>query len=241
MKRILDVKNLNVYTAEKELVHNVSFSIDNGEVVVILGPNGAGKSSLVRAIACDDYKCSGTIKLFGKNIVDTTTDYRARNDIFLSYQEPVSIPGLSYFEMLRSALEAHGEKVSLRDFNLRLTKCLERLKITAFAAKKDINIGLSGGEKKMLELAQILLLKPKLLLLDEIDSGLDIDSANTASEVIDEYRAKNGAGVVIITHNLRILKKIKADKVFVMRDGVFDEEGGNELIEKIKKSGFRNA
>ena len=241
MKNILTVEKLSVRTANKELIHDVNLSIDEDTTTIILGPNGAGKTSFVRAIANDNYDCSGKIVYNGRNIIKDSTDKRSRDGIFLSYQEPVSIPGLSTFEMLRSALEARGQKNSLREYSLKITKCLEELGLDTFLVKKDLNTSLSGGEKKLLEVLQLLILEPKIVILDEIDSGLDIDSANIAANAIKNYQKRSKAGIIIITHNMRILKNLDIDKVVVMRDGRIAERGDKKLLSTIKKNGFKNA
>lgn len=240
MKELLSVRDLHVATAEKELIHGVDFDVKTGETVVVLGPNGTGKSTLARAIAGDDYVCTGDVRFSGKNVVKLTTDERARAGMFLSFQEPVAIPGLSLSEMLRSALEAHGKKMSLREFSLRLTTCLEKLELNPTVAKRDLNVDFSGGEKKKLEIAQLLMLRPKLAILDEIDSGLDVDAARKVSEVLRDFQQETQAGLLIITHNMRILQALNVDRVLMLADGRIAKTGGAELLDEIKKHGFKN-
>lgn len=240
MKESLSVRDLHVATAEKELIHGVDFDVKAGETVVILGPNGAGKSTLARAIASDDYVCVGDVRFSGKNVVKLTIDERARAGMFLSFQEPVTIPGLSLSEMLRSALEARDEKMSLREFSLRLTTCLEKLELNPTVAKRDLNVDFSGGEKKKLEIAQLLMLRPKLAILDEIDSGLDVDAARKVSQVLHDFQQETQAGLLIITHNMRILQALNVDHVLVLADGRIAKTGGAELLDEIKKHGFKN-
>jgi len=241
MKNILEVRDLCVTTNIKELLHGIDLRVGAGETVVILGPNGAGKSTLACAIAGNEYACTGEIILGGKNIIHESADERARMGVFLSYQDPVAIPGLPVAEMLRSAFEARGSKLSLGKFKQLLADNLEKLELNPFAANREMNVNFSGGEKKKMEIVQLIMLKPKLAILDEIDSGLDIDAAKKVSQVLAEYQQKTKAGFVIITHNLRILQALTVNRVYIMRDGAIAQVGDASLLDEIKKRGFKNA
>lgn len=240
MKKVLMVKNLRVSTADKELVHGVDLSINEGETVVILGPNGAGKSTIARALMGLDYNTSGAIVFCDEPINTLSIEERSRKGIFLSYQDPVEIPGLSISEMLRTALENHGKKVSLGNFRLLLAENLDKLGLSQFIAKRDLNVDFSGGEKKKLEVVQMLTLKPKLAILDELDSGLDTDAAKKVSSVLAEYQKESKVGYLIITHNMRILSKLNVSKVYIVKDGEIVFAGNKETLDEVKKNGFAN-
>lgn len=242
MTKLLLAKNLHVATAEKELLHGVDLRVDKGETIVIVGPNGAGKSTLARAlIGVADYNYSGLMKFGTKEILNTPCEERAKLGMFLSYQDPVAIPGLPVSEMLRSALETRGIKMRLREFKLQLAKNLEKLALNPFAGERELNVDFSGGEKKKLEILQMLTLRPKLAILDEIDSGLDVDAARLMSGVIRDYQKETECSLIIVTHNMRILQALNVDRVYVLRDGEVSCVGDVGLLEDIRKHGFKNA
>ena len=242
MTKLLLAKNLHVATAEKELLHGVDLRVDKGETIVIVGPNGAGKSTLARALmGVADYSYSGLMKFGTKEILNTPCEERAKMGMFLSYQDPVAIPGLPVSEMLRSALETRGIKMRLREFKLQLAKNLEKLALNPFAGERELNVDFSGGEKKKLEILQMLTLQPKLAILDEIDSGLDVDAARLISGVIRDYQKETECSLIIVTHNMRILQALNVDRVYVLRDGEVSCVGDVGLLEDIRKHGFKNA
>ncbi len=242
MSKLLIVKNLHASTESKELLHGIDLRVDKGETVVVVGQNGAGKSTLARALmGVSDYLYSGRICFGEKDILKEPCEERAKMGIFLSYQDPVAIPGLPVSEMLRSALEARGIKKRLRDFKLELSQNLEKLKLNPFAGERELNVDFSGGEKKKLEILQMLILRPKLVILDEIDSGLDIDAARLASSVIHEYQKETNCSLIIVTHNMRILSSLNVDRVYVLRDGEVSCVGDVGMLEDIRKHGFKNA
>ncbi len=240
MNKILDVKDFHVSVGAKELLHGISLHVNVGETVVVLGPNGAGKSTLARAIAGDDYVCSGKITFDDKDVSKKSIDERARLGMFLSFQDPVAIPGLPISEMLRSALEARGKKMSLGKFKMLLADNLDKLDLSPFAASRETNVDFSGGEKKKMEIVQLITLQPKLAILDEIDSGLDMDAAKNVSEVLADYQRSTKAGLMIITHNMRILQALNVSRVYILRDGELVREGKADLLNEIKKNGFKN-
>ena len=241
MSKLLVVKNLHVATAEKELLHGIDLRVDKGETIVIVGPNGAGKSTLARALmGVADFDYAGLMKFGTKEILNMPCEDRAKLGMFLSYQDPIAIPGLPVSEMLRSALETRGVKMRLREFKLQLAKNLEKLELNPFAGERELNVDFSGGEKKKLEILQMLTLQPKLAILDEIDSGLDIDAARLVSNVIHNYQKETECGLVIVTHNMRILQSLNVDRVYVLRDGEISCVGDVGLLEEIRKHGFKN-
>lgn len=187
---------------------------------MLTGANGSGKSSIARAIAgVGELSCSGEIAFADEDISTLPANDRACRGIFLSAQEPVEIPGLTVAEMLRSALEARGEKISYNDFQLRIADACEKLELNPFFAQRELNVKMSGGEKKKCEILQMLVLRPKLVILDEIDSGLDAKSARKISKILADYQRESGASFLIISHNLRINEALTVDKWLIVSDG----------------------
>ncbi|BEU88332.1 Fe-S cluster assembly ATPase SufC [Selenomonas sp. TAMA-11512] len=218
----------------------VSLSVNRGEVHVILGPNGSGKSTLMNVImGHPKYEVtSGEMTFEGKDLTALKTFERARAGLFLSFQIPEEIPGITVENMLRTSKQAiSGEKVKLLAFKKELQKQMAELKIDPSYAERYMNIGFSGGEKKRNEILQLLMLQPKLALLDETDSGLDVDAVQIVSEGVRRYH-NEGNACVIITHNSKILEKLKVDRVHVIIDGRIVEEGGSGLIADINSRGF---
>ena len=214
----LEVKDFSVRLGVLEFLHDICFSINSNETIVINGTNGSGKSTLAKAIcAFGDYKCNGSLILNGRNILKLNTAERAKLGIFLSLQEPIEIAGLSYAEMLKAALDTKG-KTNVRDFQLALAQNLELLKLNPFMAQKHVGSDLSGGEKKKMEVLQILMLKPKLIFLDEIDSGLDTKSASLISTILRDYQIKNHASFIVITHNKKILENFVINKSYQLKN-----------------------
>lgn len=213
-----EVKNFSVRMNDKMFLHDVNFSVDAGKTIVINGVNGSGKSTLLKAIAgFSDYDCAGEILIDGKNISSLDTVERAQLGIFLTLQEPIEIAGLSYAEMLKAAMDARG-KISAKDFQLRLAQSLEVLQLDPFMAQKHVGSDLSGGEKKKMEVLQILMLEPSIVLLDEIDSGLDTKSARHISNVLREYQQKHNASFVVVTHNKQILSDLLINNDYQLED-----------------------
>mgnify|MGYP002517887337 CR=1 FL=1 len=224
-KGVFEVKNLKASTETTELLHGVSFSLPEGSTTLLTGANGAGKSTLLKIImGISPLKTSGKILLSNKDISKKTPEERAKLGIFLSFQEPVAIPGLSVSEMLRSSTEALGKKTSYMDFKVHLQETLARLELSPFAANRDINASFSGGEKKKLEILQLLMLEPKLILLDEIDSGLDAKASELISRILADYQEKTGATLLIVSHNLHILKHLTPTQKLVLADGFVEVE-----------------
>ena len=239
MQTILESTKLSVKSSQKELLHHIDIELTAGETVVLLGPNGAGKSTFVKSIAgISELKTTGKILFGGQNIARLPAEARAKLGIFLSYQEPVEIAGVTYSEMLRTALEERGKKISLRDFKLQLASNLERLGLEPFACERDLNVGFSGGEKKKMEVLQMLVLEPKLAMFDEIDSGLDVDALKKIAGILADYQQRTKATYLFITHNLRLAKYLPVRKVYVMNVGSIEKVGGSELLDEVNEKGF---
>lgn len=239
-EKLLEIKDLRVGVEGKEILKGLSLSVNKGEVHVILGPNGSGKSTLMNSImGHPDYTLlSGNILFEGEAIGDLAPFERARQGIFLSFQTPEEIPGITVENMLRTAKQAiTGKREGIFAFRRELKATMAELQIDPSYAERYLNVGFSGGEKKRNEILQLLMLNPKLALLDETDSGLDVDAVHIVSNGVQKYHNEENA-CLIITHNTRILENLKVDKVHVLMNGVIVEEGGPELIEQINKNGF---
>lgn len=239
--KLLEINDLRVAAEDKEILRGVNLSIGEGETHVIMGPNGAGKSTLAGAIMGDPrYSIEGGSAIFnGKDLLGESVSQRAREGLFLSFQNPIEVPGISLENFVRTALEQRsGEKLRLWSFRKEVKKVLDALGMDESYSQRDLNVGFSGGEKKKAEILQMLLLKPKLAILDETDSGLDVDAVRTVSRGIQEFQKDEKASLLIITHNAAILSALKVDKVHVLVDGIIVRDGGAELIDEIGEKGF---
>ncbi|MDY6272636.1 MAG: Fe-S cluster assembly ATPase SufC [Selenomonadaceae bacterium] len=239
-ENLLDIKGLHAGVEGKEILKGLSLTVGKGEVHVILGPNGSGKSTLMNVImGHPKYEVTaGSIAFEGEDITQLKTFERARKGLFLSFQTPEEIPGISVENMIRTAKQAvSGERVKLLPFRRKLKEMMEELKIKPEYADRYLNVGFSGGEKKRNEILQLLMLEPKLALLDETDSGLDVDAVQIVSEGVAKFHNEDNS-CLIITHNTRILEKLTVDRVHVLMNGTIVEEGGAELIEEINRRGF---
>ena len=241
---MLEIKDLDVKVKneDKVILNKLSLNINKGEVHVIMGPNGTGKSTLSKVITgYYKYEVTGGDILFeGKSILDLTTDERARLGIFLAMQDPISIEGLSNSEFLKTAIsETTGEKVGLFEFIKTLEKEMKNLKLNESMLYRSLNQGFSGGEKKKNEVLQLKLLKPKFIILDELDSGLDVDSLRIVCDNINSYLEENkDTSVLIITHYPRILDYIKPNYVHVIKGGTIVKTGDISLADTIEKNGY---
>ncbi|MBS6275434.1 MAG: Fe-S cluster assembly ATPase SufC [Actinomycetaceae bacterium] len=241
----LEIKNLHVSvtTAEgdKPILKGVNLKINDGEIHAIMGPNGSGKSTLAYSIAGHPkYQItSGQVLLDGEDIVPLSADERARKGLFLAMQYPVEVPGVSVANFLRTARTAiDGKAPNLRAWVKEMRQAMQRLKIDADFAERDVNYGFSGGEKKRLEVLQLELLQPKFAVLDETDSGLDVDALRLVAEGVNRVHAQNGNGVLLVTHYTRILRYIKPDFVHVFVDGQVAKSGGPELADQLEEHGY---
>ncbi|MBQ3891360.1 MAG: Fe-S cluster assembly ATPase SufC [Lachnospiraceae bacterium] len=238
---ILKVSDLHVSVADKEILKGVNLSINKGETHVLMGPNGTGKSTLGYAlIGNPKYEIGkGSIVFDGKDITEDAPDERAKAGIFLSFQNPLEVPGVSLSSFIRTALEeVKGERIKLFEFKKKLKATMEVLNMDPEYADRDLNVGFSGGEKKKAEILQLLMLEPKFAILDETDSGLDVDAVRTVSAGIEEYQKRCNGSLLIITHSAKILESLKVDKAHVMLNGVIAKEGGEELVDEINEKGF---
>lgn len=239
---LLNVKNLNVEVNNKKILNDMNLQVSPGEVHVIMGPNGVGKSTLSKVILGEhNYKVvSGDILFDDNSILNLKTDERARLGIFLAMQYPTEIPGISNQDFLRTALSQNEEKrIGLYDFILKCEKATKELEMNKNLIHRDLNYGFSGGEKKKNEVLQIKLLNPKLIILDEIDSGLDVDSLRIVSENIKKYKDENkDTAILIITHHPKILEYLNPDYVHIINKGNIIRTGNYDLALEIEKNGY---
>ena len=238
---LLDVQNISVRVEEKQVLSNVNLQIQSGETHVLLGPNGAGKSTLGNAIMGNPvYTLTGGKIIFdGQDITEEKTDKRAKAGLFLSFQNPLEVPGISLETFIRSAIQQRtGERVKLFQVQKELKANMELLNMDASYAGRDLNVGFSGGERKKSEILQLLMLKPKLAILDETDSGLDVDAVRTVSKGIEEYQKRHGGALLIITHSTRILESLNVDYTHILVKGTVVKTGDGSLVQKINENGF---
>lgn len=238
---LLDVQNISVRVEEKQVLSNVNLQIQSGETHVLLGPNGAGKSTLGNAIMGNPvYTLTGGKIIFdGQDITEEKTDKRAKAGLFLSFQNPLEVHGISLETFIRSAIQQRtGERVKLFQFQKELKANMELLNMDASYAGRDLNVGFSGGERKKSEILQLLMLKPKLAILDETDSGLDVDAVRTVSKGIEEYQKRHGGALLIITHSTRILESLNVDYTHILVKGTVVKTGDGSLVQKINENGF---
>ena len=241
----LDIKDLHVSVdtedGPKEILKGVTLTIKDGETHAIMGPNGSGKSTLAYSIAGHPKYTitSGTVTLDGADVLAMTVDERARAGLFLAMQYPVEVPGVSVSNFLRTAKTAvSGEAPKLRTWVKEVKETMERLSMDPAFAERNVNEGFSGGEKKRHEILQLELLRPKVAILDETDSGLDVDALRIVSEGVNRVRETGEVGTLLITHYTRILRYIKPDFVHVFSGGRIVESGGAELADKLENEGY---
>ncbi len=239
---MLNIKKLKVKVEEKEILKGVDLEIKSGEVVALMGPNGSGKSSLANAlIGNPKYEVtSGEILFEGKSILEMKPEERAKLGILMSFQYPLAIPGVTVRELLLTSLRGRGLTVSALDLKNQIAKEGEKLHIEPAMLNRSLNEGFSGGEKKKFEILQMRVLRPKLLVLDEVDSGLDIDAlaliATNVKEMVEETRMS----VLVITHYQRLLKYLEPDKVVILKTGEVVDEGGREIVDKLEVEGYKS-
>ena len=239
---MLKINNLEVATDNKIILKDFNLIINDGEIHTIMGPNGVGKSTLSRVIMGDpNYKVlNGEMTFNGDNLMVLSTDERAKKGIFLAMQYPMEIEGVSNQDFLRTAIgSVNNKRIGLYDFILKCEKGAEELSMNKDLIHRSLNVGFSGGEKKKNEVLQIKILKPKLIILDELDSGLDVDSLKIVCENINKYKSENpDTSILIITHYPRILEMIKPDYVHVMKNGTIVKTGDISLATLTEKVGY---
>ena len=242
-KSLLEVKNLHVNIEDKEILHGVNLTIGEDETHVLMGPNGTGKSTLGYAVTGNPrYSISeGQIIFNGEDITNMPVNERAKKGIFLSFQNPLEVPGVTLSAFIRSALEQKtGKRVRLWDYKKKLAQTMELLSMDESYAERDLNVGFSGGEKKKAEILQMLMLEPSLAILDETDSGLDVDAVRTVSKGISIYKEQCRGSLLIITHSTRILESLHVDVTHVMEEGKIAREGDASLVDEINENGFED-
>ena len=237
---LLNIKNVYANAGEKEILKGLNLKIKKGEIHVIMGPNGSGKTTTANAILNNPIytKVNGNIVFDNEDITELNTDEIARKGIFMSFQLPEEIPGVSVTNFLKYAKnKITGKPVKIFQFKDELKKYMEELNMNPKNMERSLNVGFSGGEKKKNEILQMLVLNPKLAILDETDSGLDVDAIRTVSKGIEMFKNENNA-VLIITHNTKILHSLRVDYVHVLVDGKIVKTGGQELAAEIEENGY---
>ena len=240
MENLLQINNLYANVGDKQILKGLNLNINKGEIHVIMGPNGAGKSTLANCIFNNpEYKkVNGEIIFEGENINDLSTDKIAQKGVFMSFQSPVEIPGISCTNFLKTAKNKIDNKpVKIFEFKNIIQKYVEELNMNPKLIDRNLNVGFSGGEKKKNEILQMLVLNPKLSILDETDSGLDVDAVRTVSKGIEMYKNSENA-VLIITHNMKILENLKVDFVHILIDGKIVKTGDASLAKEIEENGY---
>ncbi|WP_243342336.1 Fe-S cluster assembly ATPase SufC [Anaerococcus sp. AGMB09787] len=241
MDNLLKVEDLHVKVGDREILKGIDLVVNKGEVHVIMGSNGSGKSTLMNTIMANPvYKVSqGKIYFEDEDITEESVDKRARRGIFMSFQSPDEIPGVKLNDFLRISKEqVEGKKPSILAFNKQLQREMEDLNLSEDYAQRYVNVGFSGGERKKSEILQMKILDPKLALLDETDSGLDVDAVRIVSNGIRDFLENEEKSVIIITHHRELLQNIKADYVHILKDGKILQTGDDSLMDKIEKEGY---
>jgi Fe-S cluster assembly ATP-binding protein len=241
----LEIRNLHVQAEDKQILKGVDLTVIPGEVHALMGPNGSGKSTLANAIMGHPNLTvtEGQILFGGEDITDADTDERARMGLFMAFQYPVAIPGVTITKYLRMVMNAHREArgegdISLKEFRKTVEAAMELVNVPREFSSRYLNEGFSGGEKKRLEILQLALQKPRLAVLDETDSGLDIDALNVVAHGVNTVAAGTDMGVLIITHYQRILHMVTPSRVSIMFDGRIATEGGPELVDRLEAEGY---
>jgi len=241
----LEIRNLHVQAEDKQILKGVDLTVTPGEIHALMGPNGSGKSTLANAIMGHPSLevTEGQILFGGEDITEADTDERARMGLFMAFQYPVAIPGVTITKYLRMVMNAHREArgepdVSLKEFRKTVEAAMELVNVPREFSSRYLNEGFSGGEKKRLEILQLALQTPKLAVLDETDSGLDIDALNVVAHGVNTIAAGQDMGILIITHYQRILHMVTPTRVSIMFDGRIATEGGPELVDRLEAEGY---
>jgi Fe-S cluster assembly ATP-binding protein len=242
---MLEIKNLHAQAGDKQILKGVDLTVKPGEIHALMGPNGSGKSTLANVVMGHPNLevTEGQIIFKGEDITEADPDERARMGLFMAFQYPVSVPGVTITKYLRMVQNAHREAageepISLKDFRKTTEAAMELTNVPKQFASRYLNEGFSGGEKKRLEMLQLALQRPEIAVLDETDSGLDIDALNVVSNAVNKVKGETDMGVLIITHYQRILHLIEPDRVSVIFDGRVAHEGGPELVTQLEREGY---
>ena len=237
--KLLSINNLDVSAEEKAILKNLNLQINEGETHVLMGPNGAGKSTLGNVIMGNPQYTvdNGSITFQDEDITEARTDERAQKGLFLSFQSPIEIPGISISQFIRTAMETK-EKIRLKAFRDKLKTTIKTLDMNEQWINRELNVGFSGGERKKIEMLQLLMLEPKLAILDETDSGLDVDAVKTVSKGIKKFQEDGNRSLLIITHNSKILEYLKIDYVHIIINGTIVKTGDASLIKTINEQGY---
>ena len=238
---MLKVRNLKVRVENKEVLKGVDLEVGKGEVVALMGPNGSGKSSFSNTLMGNpNYKITeGEIFFEGKKISEMSPDERANLGIFMAFQYPVSIPGVTVREMLIASMRSKGQEVKALDVKRQVEEVARELRIGDDLLSRGLNEGFSGGEKKKMEILQMKVLQPKLAILDETDSGLDMDALNFVAYELQRQVEQTGMSVILITHYQKMLSLVEVDKVVVLKKGLLVDKGGKKLITELGKNGYK--
>jgi Fe-S cluster assembly ATP-binding protein len=241
----LEIRNLHVQAGDKKILKGLDLTVNKGEIHALMGPNGSGKSTLANVIMGQPNLevTEGQILFRGEDITEAEPDERARAGLFMAFQYPVAIPGVTVTKYLRMVMNAHREvrgepEVKLKDFRKAVEAAMELTHVPRDFASRYLNEGFSGGEKKRMEILQLALQRPEIAILDETDSGLDIDALNTVAHGVNTVAAESDLGVLIITHYQRILHMVEPSRVSIMYDGRIVKEGGPELVEQLERHGY---
>lgn len=241
---MLEIKNVKIIVDDKEILNNFNLNINNKEIHAIMGKNGIGKSTLANTLMGDPKYIvkEGSISFFNEDLLKMTVDQRAKKGMFLSMQYPSELDGITNVDFIKNAINSREkEKINTLDLYKIIENAKDKLLLKDDYMKRDVNVGFSGGEKKKNEIAQILMLKPKLIILDEIDSGLDVDAVKLVGKTLKEYFDSNEeVSFLIITHHINILKYLKPTHVHILDKGMITQTGDNSLAEKIEKEGYKS-
>jgi len=241
----LEIKNLHAQAGDKEILKGLDLTVREGQIHALMGPNGSGKSTLANVIMGHPSLevTEGEILFNGEDITEADPDERARMGLFMAFQYPVAVPGVTITKYLRMVQNAHREArgeepISLKDFRKTTEAAMELVNVPKQFSARYLNEGFSGGEKKRLEMLQLALQKPSIAVLDETDSGLDVDALNVVGNAVNAVKAETGMGVLIITHYQRILHLIKPDRASILFDGRIAHDGGPELVDQVEREGY---
>ena len=240
-EQLLNVNGLKVNVEDREILHGIDLQMNAGETHVLMGPNGAGKSTLGYALMGNPKFeiTEGSIFFKNKDITEEAVEKRASDGIFLSFQNPLEVPGISLSSFLKTALEQQrGVRIKAWDFRKELRQAMALLQMDSKYAERDLNTGFSGGEKKKAEILQLLMLNPKLAILDETDSGLDVDAVKIVSQGIKTFQEHRQGALLIITHNTKILDALHVDHTHILAQGQIIKNAGPELVDEVSKNGF---